>query len=105
VLACDLPFVSEAALQRLVSARGNGPVVAFRSTHDGLPEPLCAIYEPSTRDAVLESIASGRNCPRKLLIRSGVPLLEQPDPGALDNVNTPEELAAARGRLSPASPH
>jgi hypothetical protein len=34
-----------------------------------------------------------------------VPLLDQPDPGALDNVNTPEELAAARGRLSPAHPH
>lgn len=105
VLACDLPFVSEVALQRLVAARGTGPVVAFRSAHDGLPEPLCAIYEPATRDAVLESIAGGRNCPRKLLIRSGVPLLEQPDPGALDNVNTPEELAAARGRLSPAEPH
>lgn len=105
VLACDLPFVSEAALRRLVSARGADPVVAFRSSRDGLPEPLCAIYEPSTRQAVLESIASGRNCPRKLVIRSGVPLLDQPDPGALDNVNTPEELAAARGRLPPAEPH
>jgi molybdenum cofactor guanylyltransferase len=77
-------------------------VVAFRSRHDGLPEPLCAIYEPSTREGILDVIESGRHCPRKFIIRSGVPLLDQPDPTALDNVNTPEEFAQASAQLLPA---
>jgi molybdenum cofactor guanylyltransferase len=100
VLACDLPFVTDACIGELLAHRDGRPVVAFRSTHDGLPEPLCAIYEPATRDGILESITSGRNCPRKFIIRSGAALLEQPQATALDNVNTPDELHAAQGRLA-----
>jgi molybdopterin-guanine dinucleotide biosynthesis protein A len=104
VLACDLPFVDDAVLVRLVAARRTGlPAVAFRSTHDRLPEPLCAIYEPGSADSVRAAIATGRNCPRKLLIASGVPLLE-PVTAALDNVNTPEEFAAAHRQLSAGGP-
>ena len=40
-----------------------------------------------------ELVAQGINCPRKMLIRSDTELLEQPHPQALDNVNTPEDLA------------
>ncbi|HEX9207110.1 MAG TPA: NTP transferase domain-containing protein [Steroidobacteraceae bacterium] len=100
VLACDLPFVTDAVIDALLAHRDGRPVVAFRSAHDGLPEPLCAIYEPATRDGILESITSGRNCPRKFIMRSGVALLEQPQATALDNVNTPEELDEAHGRLA-----
>ena len=32
-------------------------------------------------------------------VGTGVALLEQPDPAALDNVNTPEELQRAQGHL------
>jgi molybdenum cofactor guanylyltransferase len=98
VVACDLPFLGDATLEHLIAKRGANPVTAFRSTHDGLPEPLCAIYEPVTREPLLDAIAQGRICPRKFIIASGVPLLEQPDPAALDNVNTPEEFAAASRR-------
>lgn len=99
VVACDLPFLDDATLNALVAARGRGPVTAFRSTHDGLPEPLCAIYEPGTREAILAFIESGRYCPRKFVLSTGVPLLDLPHAAALDNVNTPEEYAAARSRL------
>ena len=99
VVACDLPFLGDATLDALLAARGPPPVTAFRSAHDGLPEPLCAIYEPGTHTDIEAAIASGRNCPRKFIIRSGVPLLEQPDPAALDNVNTPEDFARARALL------
>lgn len=99
VVACDLPFLGDATLEALLAARGPQPVTAFRSSHDGLPEPLCAIYEPSTRAGIEAAIAGGRHCPRKFIIGSGVPLLEQPDPAALDNVNTPDDLARARQRL------
>jgi molybdopterin-guanine dinucleotide biosynthesis protein A len=100
VVACDLPFLSDTTLGCLVARRGRRPVTAFRSAHDGLPEPLCAIYEPASRDAIIEFIGTGRHCPRKFILASGVPLAELPEATALDNVNTPEELAAAATRLS-----
>jgi molybdopterin-guanine dinucleotide biosynthesis protein A len=99
VLACDLPFVSDSGLATLVAHRDGRPVVASRSTHDGLPEPLCAIYEPQTRAGILAQIAADRHCPRKFVISTGVALLEQPDPSLLDNVNTPEDLVRAREQL------
>jgi molybdopterin-guanine dinucleotide biosynthesis protein A len=101
VLACDLPFLDDATVATLVSHRGPHDVTAYRSSHDGLPEPLCAIYEPQSRPAILAAIEGGTNCPRKFIIRSGVPLLEQHFPAALDNVNTPEEFAQARQKLQP----
>lgn len=103
VLACDLPFVDDACIRLLAAHRDGRHVVAFRSQHDGLPEPLCAIYEPGTQSAVIEAMAAGRNCPRKLIIRSGVDLLDLPVPGALDNVNTPDDLRRAREALAAAT--
>ena len=103
VVACDLPFLGDAAIARLIAARGDHAVVAYRSAHDGLPEPLCAIYEPSTRAAILDAIARDRRCPRKFVIESGVPLLDQADPAALDNVNTPQDFASAVARLDTGS--
>jgi molybdenum cofactor guanylyltransferase len=43
----------------------------------------------------VQQLATGRNCPRKLLINSDTLLLDQPNIKALDNVNTPQERAAA----------
>jgi molybdopterin-guanine dinucleotide biosynthesis protein A len=103
IVACDLPFLDDAAIARLIAARGTHAVVAYRSAHDGLPEPLCAVYEPSTRAAILDAIARDRRCPRKFIIESGVPLLDQADPAALDNVNTPQEFATAIARLDTGS--
>jgi molybdenum cofactor guanylyltransferase len=98
VVACDLPRLDDATLEYLIARRGAHDVTAFRSAHDGLPEPLCAIYEPATRASLLDAIAQDRRCPRKFVIASGVPLLEQPDPAALDNVNTPEDYESALAR-------
>ncbi len=100
VVACDLPFLSDATLAHLVARRGRHAVTAYRSAHDGLPEPLCAIYEPASRDAIVAYAGTGKHCPRKFIITSGVPLVELPEASALDNVNTPEELAAAAARLT-----
>ena len=102
VLACDLPFLDEGALTTLIAARDPQRLAtAFRSSHDVLPEPLCAIYEPASREAILAHVASGKNCPRKFLINSDVRLLDEPNPHALDNVNTPDEYGSAVAALSP----
>jgi molybdopterin-guanine dinucleotide biosynthesis protein A len=105
VLACDLPFLDAATLKHLVWARQeHRPATAYRSSHDGLPEPLCAIYEPASREAIMGYVATGKNCPRKFLIRSEAHLIEEPNPRALDNVNTPEEYGSAMSTFAPESP-
>ena len=48
VVACDLPFLNTGTLQHLLRSRDlDYLATAYRSAHDGLPEPLCAIYEPA----------------------------------------------------------
>lgn len=101
VLACDLPFLSRDTLDHLVKHRDASRIAtAYRSTYDGLPEPLCAIWEPASFATIRTWVASGKECPRKLLINCDTALLEQPDAHALDNVNTPQERASADAMLS-----
>jgi molybdopterin-guanine dinucleotide biosynthesis protein A len=95
-MACDLPFLSDAALDFLLLERDPGSLAtAFLSAHDNLPEPLCAVWEPAAAAALAEYQAGGGHCPRKFLMRHKVKLLEPRDARALDNVNTPDEYAAA----------
>ena len=103
VVACDLPFLDHGTLGSLIAARQPQRLAtAYRSSHDILPEPLCAIYEPASHEPLMEYIASGKNCPRKFLINSDVQLIDEPNPNALDNVNTPDEYGSAIAALSPA---
>jgi molybdopterin-guanine dinucleotide biosynthesis protein A len=96
VVACDLPFLNRATLDLLIASRDRTRyATAYRSAHDGLPEPLCAIYEPVSRLAIDEYVSSGKHCPRRFLGQADVHLLDQPDPRSLDNVNTVEEHRAA----------
>ncbi len=100
VIACDLPFLSDAALAQLLRERdAASPATAYRSVHDGLPEPLCAIWEPAAAASLASYQASGGRCPRKFLVRSAARLLEPEDARALDNVNTPEEYAQAAAAI------
>jgi molybdenum cofactor guanylyltransferase len=105
VLACDLPFLSDESIEFLLRMRDPGGfATAYKSVHDGLPEPLCAIWEPSAAAALNEYQAGGGNCPRKFLSRYGARLLDPVDRRALDNVNTPEEYAQAIAALESAVP-
>jgi len=101
VIACDLPFLSDEVLRQLIARREPSAVAtAYRSAHDGLPEPLCAIWEPQAAAALARYQADGGRCPRKFLIRQNAPLLEPEDRRALDNINTPQEYESARSGLS-----
>jgi len=92
VVACDLPFLNEQTLRYLVEHRDPRKIAtAFKSNHDGLPEPLCAIWEPAAREPLLAFVAAGKQCPRKFLINADTLLLDLPDARALDNVNTADE--------------
>jgi len=58
MLACDLPLLDELTLAHLVRSRAPERVAtAYRSSHDGLPEPLCAIWEPRTAAELYAELA------------------------------------------------
>lgn len=107
VLACDLPFLDGATLDYLLAQRDPSRIAtAFRASHpdpkhNGLPEPLCTIYEPASRERILAYLGTGRDCPRKFLINADTNLLDQPNAHALDNVNTPQEYGSAMASLNP----
>ena len=102
MLACDLPLLDELTLAHLVRSRAPERVAtAYRSSHDGLPEPLCAIWEPRSAAPLAAYVASGRQCPRRFLLGADTCLIDEPNPGALDNINTPEEYRSAMTTLAP----
>jgi molybdenum cofactor guanylyltransferase len=95
VAAVDLPLLDKATLSRLVIERDAGKMAsAFISAHDGLPEPLCAIWEPASREPLSAFLSTGRSCPRKFLINHPTKLIPMGGSNTLANVNTPEEYAA-----------
>jgi molybdenum cofactor guanylyltransferase len=105
VLACDLPFLSDAAIAHLLRQRDISQyATAYKSSFDGLPEPLCAIWEPSAAAALSQYQNNAGICPRKFLIRRAAKLLEPIDAHALDNINTPEEYSQATAELATAAP-
>ena len=96
VVACDLPNIDDDTIAHLLATRsGEQPFTAYTSSHDGLPEPLCAIWGAGSDPIVRRFADEGIKCPRKILIRSDTQLVEQADPRSLDNINTPEDLAAS----------
>ena len=96
VVACDLPFLGRDTMRHLLHERDGD-----RSAHDGLPEPLCAIYEPSAFQVLRRFLEEEeQRCPRKILILTDPKLLDPIDPRALDNVNTPEEYEEASTKLA-----
>ena len=102
VLACDLPNLTSASLEKLVAAFRAAPapiLTAYQSRYDGLPEPLCALY-PAGSDADLLTLTKqiGQSCPRKLLILQQAALIEADDPHSLDNINTADEFDAHNRR-------
>ena len=71
VVACDLPNVGDDTIRHLLANRSaEHPFTAFVSSHDGLPEPLCAVWRGDAIDVIHERLDEGIRCPRKILILS-----------------------------------
>ncbi len=96
VLACDLPFVTSDTLNYLITNRSRKvTATAYKSQFDGLPEPLCAIWERGHLDTIAGSFAQGIVCPRKILIQCQAHLVDVQTSGEMDNINNPSEAAQA----------
>ena len=96
VVAVDLPFVNENAIENLIEKRNiHKTATCFIDGNDKFPEPLITIWEPRAYPLLLDFLARGISCPRKALINSDVELITSRDPLMLTNVNTPEELESS----------
>jgi molybdopterin-guanine dinucleotide biosynthesis protein A len=104
ILACDLPFVTAALLERLVAESGRdaeADAVVPRSARG--VEPLCALYRRRCAAAARDRIESGALQVVGLLdaVRTRVlgpdALAEYDDGSLFENVNTPHDHERARG--------
>ncbi|WP_226894977.1 NTP transferase domain-containing protein [Luteolibacter marinus] len=101
VLGCDLFLLDEDTVQHLIDRHEPGTTATcFANRIDGRPEPLCAIYEPSGISMAAGSLSRGEHCARHFLESLGPKVLELPRPAALDNANTPHELAECFAKLT-----
>ena len=104
VLACDLPFVGADLLAQLLACHEEQPdlpFVACAKSIDGLPEPLCAIYGPSAGPILARHAACGQFSPCRIMTEESALLVPVADEAVLTNVNTPQDLAAARALDGP----
>ena len=96
VLATDLPYADEKLIRRLIQERDSSKVAtALKGKSKQFPEPLITIWEPKSYPMMLQFLAQGISCPRKVLINSDVKLVEVDD-DFITNVNTPEEFSAVK---------
>lgn len=92
VVACDLPLLDEKALQQLIEHRNRSKIAtAFHNPETNFPEPLITVWESRAYPALLQFLAQGYSCPRKVLINSDIQIVQIKNPDALRNVNAPEE--------------
>ncbi len=100
VFATDLPFVDETLIKRLIAERDpSKAITAVIGEGHQFGEPLVAIWEPKSYSLLLNYIAQGYSCPRKVLINSDVKLIEV-DTTKIRNINTPEEFEQAKRDLN-----
>ena len=100
ILACDLPFLSQKTLQQLVNKRDpTQKATCFLNLEKGWKEPLCAIWEPQSRDNLLQGLNEQKYCPRRQLKHMNTKDLTPESEKALENVNTPEEFQVTQNLL------
>lgn len=103
VVACDLPFLSAAALAALVERRDpSRPATAFENPlRENFIEPLCAIYEPGFSARAQPLMAGGLSCPTKLLNALDTRRLQPGDTLFLENANAPKDYERAMAARRP----
>ena len=100
VLATDVPFVDEDVIKLVLKHRNSSKVAtAIKGKNKEFVEPLITIYEPKAYPILLQYLAQGYSCPRKMLINSDVEIIEIDD-SFIRNINTPEEFEAAKSEIN-----
>ena len=98
-LATDLPYVDEELIRRLLDHRDPSKVAtAIKGKSKQFPEPLVTIWEPRAYPVLLQFLAQGISCPRKVLINTDIAIVETDD-AYIFNVNTPEEFETVKKEI------
>ena len=99
VLATDIPFVNDELIKWLLQKRNPSKVAtAIKGKNKEFMEPLITIYEPKAYPILLQYLAQGYSCPRKMLINNDVEIVEVDD-DLIRNINTPEEFELAKASI------
>lgn len=95
VLATDLPFVNNKVIQTLLKHRNPAKAAtSIKGKGKQFPEPLITIWEPKSYTLLLNYLAQGYSCPRKVLINSDIEIVEIED-DFIRNINTPQDYEQA----------
>ncbi len=93
VIACDMPLLDLQTLQYLNKNRNPDAVATVFEGSTNLPEPLAAIWEPASYPLLNISNGKKQISLRIFLIENSAEIIKAPNPGALININTPEEAS------------
>ncbi|ARV15462.1 NTP transferase domain-containing protein [Polaribacter sp. SA4-12] len=100
VLATDVPFINDEVVQQLLKHRNPSKIAtAIKGKGNEFPEPLITIYEPKAYPILLQYLAQGYSCPRKVLINSDVEIVEIDD-DFIRNINTPIDFDTAKNEIN-----
>jgi molybdopterin-guanine dinucleotide biosynthesis protein A len=99
VAAVDLPFLDRSTLEALLAGRRADCLATAFEHPDGTLEPLCTIWEPAARPALVARVEAGDASLRGLLEAGPTARLEPPSPEAIISVNSPAERLRALERL------
>lgn len=101
VVACDLPLLDKPTLTHLVDSRDTSKnATAFHNTATGFPDPLITIWEPRSYPVLLQFMAQGYACPRKVLINTTIEEINLKREEAIMNVNNQEEKKIVMKKLA-----
>jgi molybdopterin-guanine dinucleotide biosynthesis protein A len=100
VIATDLPFVTDEVIQLLLKYRNpSKAATTIKGKSEEFPEPLITIWEPKSYTLLLNYLAQGYSCPRKVLINSDIEIVEIDD-NFIRNINTPEDFENAHKEIN-----
>lgn len=100
-IPCDAPLLTQAAVDHLVKHRNKQAVATcFHNAETNFPEPLITIWEPRAYPILLDYLAMGYSCPRKVLINEEIHEIKPLDENHLRNVNNQAEKNEVISKLS-----
>ena len=91
VVAVDMPFVTSAVLQLLISNRDKHKLATcFFNPETQQPEPLLTVWEDKAYSYLMKFAENGSISPRDFLKSHPVKMIQPPDEKILRNVNYPQ---------------
>ena len=97
-IACDMPYVTQPAVELAVAAARNCDAAIPR--HDGLFEPVCGAYRKTALPAIIGALDAGQFTAHDVADYLDVTWLEGLDPAQFESLNTPADLERFHATLS-----